>query len=183
MPETYTYTFTKARLELVVDEFEALLLRAGCSETAAAAIAEGVRKRMCLAVVLRAGRRDGSGVFIVDREVRLAVDWDSFDEALSRGEDTVALDEHAWQGGVSPETRVHVRRFRQAVEDQRLDWRVGVQLAAEFKTGTRREEADKLMRLRDSSSHKWRGPRQELESRLEEVPELTYMISVVEDPE
>jgi hypothetical protein len=182
MSGTYTYTFTKARLELIVDEFEALLVRAGSDDENAAAIAAGVRQRMCTAVTLWAGHASDDTIAI-EREVRLSVDWDLHDESVERGEDMVALDEKAWKGGVSPDTRVHVRRFREAVDTQGLDWGVSVTLAPDYSSGEPRDEARRVMNLVPGRQRRWRADKQSVESHLEEAPELTYELSVVHEPQ
>jgi hypothetical protein len=180
MADTHTYTFTKARLELIVDEHEALMLRAGAQEKTAERTAEAIRRRMCSAVALRAGY-DGVDEFVVVREVRLSVDWQRHDEAISRGEDTVDLDSKVWEEGVSPETRVAVRRFREAVTTEGLDWCIVVSLRSQFGSGPGLDEASQLLNLRPPRPVRWAGAVESHESSLEEAPELTFRISLVSE--
>lgn len=180
MPSTFAYTFTKARLELIVDEYEALLLRSGAHAETAERIAEAIQQRMCTAVALRAGSMVDDE-FVMVREVRLSIDWQQHDEAMRRGEDTVSLDAKVWEGGVSPETRIAVRRFREAVTSEGLDWYIGVALHPDFASGAGFEQASRVLNLSPPRSARWKGAAESHESTLDEVSELTYKFSVVPD--
>jgi hypothetical protein len=177
--QTNTFTFTKVRLELIVDEFEALLLRAGASDWVASGIAEGVSRRMCTAIALWAGKDEG-GSIVVSRKVQLNVDWHRHDEFMGAGRTSVALDARVWEGGASPETRVAVRQFRAAVDRQALDWGIFVTLADAYKSSPALDEAVEVMHLGTSRRERWSGPVQRTSIPFEEVPELTLNVMLAE---
>lgn len=169
MTASFTHTYTKARIQVIVAEYTYLLLRAGLDESHAESIAEGIRRRFVQRVTMYATDAEG----FTHGEVQLSLDWDRHDRFIADGKVTVTIDAELWKEDASPDVRLAVRTLREFIAGSGLEMGVEIGLTPEVMADRAKEvEADELMNLVASPDRPWAGEPVSFGGEIEETPEL-----------
>jgi hypothetical protein len=121
---TYTYTWTRTRLETIQDQFHYLLTYAGFSGISIDEITDGVGEEAIDAVGIYGCNRSGLRVI----EVELRIDW-ALSSRLKLTVPTIPDELSGWDGKQAPEIKVAGRRFSEAVESLGLSTNCWISLA------------------------------------------------------
>ena len=118
MAETYTYTWTQARLESIQDQFRYLMTFAELGDVLADKVEFGLDKKIISKVGVYGANSTNKRVV----EVELSVDW-SEHAKLTLAIPVIHSGLPGWQGKQAPEVRVAGGRFARVVKAEKL--RVG----------------------------------------------------------
>ena len=106
--ETNSFTYTKARIEVLEDHFQLFLKNGGMSNTEIDRMTEAVLEQELEAVGIYAKDKDGRVL-----EVEFLVDWEEHNKIVSKNGSMFNTDLPGWEDGLAPEATMAVRRLVQ----------------------------------------------------------------------
>lgn len=172
---TRTVTTTWARIDLIITQVRITLRRTtNIDETTLKKIFErGLREKMIGEV----------NIYGVDdqefchAEIRIMVDWEKHQFHIQEGRDDVTIDDSKWIEGTSVEIGEFIRGFNKHVRKKSLRpfWRVA------YAPGVDVSRARKILGLTPADPVKWKGKKDGLLARIDELDEMAVEFYVDTD--
>ncbi len=178
MANTYTktFTYTKARLSVIDDQFELFFRCAGMSDTEVKKMLKAIEEH----------KLDAVGVYIEDggykiAEVSLSIDWDLHNKIVFETGSTMNTKIAGWKDGVAPEAYVPVQNLAEMAQEMGKELCSWIHVSANFQNNKEKFKAvcDELGYNYNSSAPSFKEEPVEKKRSVNKLEELTVTKKVV----
>jgi len=167
---THTHTYTKPRMDVVVDQYELFLRYAGVEDTRIDKLLESIKSKEIKAM---GAYLEENGYRIA--EVELEIEWDLHDQLIRAEGELFDTDLGGWVDGAAPEIHMYVRRLAKFAKEKSLSIRTWIRVSTTISNEPTRHEAvcKKLGYAFGNAVPAWRnGSNSEIVKKVLDLPEM-----------
>lgn len=168
--QTNSFTYTKARIEVLEDHFQLFLKNAGMSNAQIDLMTESVLNQELEAVGIYA--EDNEGRIL---EVEFLVDWEEHNQLVSKNGSMFNTDLPGWEDGLAPEATLAVRRLVQKARKNNWAIRSWIRVSSSIRRNPSNHKAvcDKLGYQYYGTVAGWKKNPQEMSRKVLDMEEAT----------
>ena len=167
---TYSYSYTHTRIEILEFHFELFLRSAGMNDKEVEKLLDSVEKHELIAV----------GIYIEENgykaaEVEISVDWDLHKEMVKTSGEHFSDDIPGWKNGVAPEAYVAVQRLVRYAKNSNKRVQSWIRVSPEVRKNPDQHKAvcDKLGYAYGRSTPKWKNEPVDTSLKVNHLEEVT----------